>query len=101
MSSRSRSFWNASAGALIALCQAMVIGVPESAAAAGAVSDRPIGEPLSQAGAKYGLSDADMAQIRAAGGEFSCPGDGTDGARLNAWLIGDRQVLTNAHAIVE
>jgi hypothetical protein len=72
-----------------------------SAAGAASAEERPLGERLTVAADKFGLSEADVAAIRAAGGEFACPGDGSDGARLNAWLIGDRQVLTNAHAIVE
>jgi hypothetical protein len=64
-------------------------------------ADRPLGEPLAAAAATFGLSQADVAAIRAAGGEFACPGERDGGARLNAWLISDRQILTNAHAIIE
>jgi hypothetical protein len=100
MGRRSKICAKATAAA-VALLGAFAGAPPGALLAAEAVNDRPIGEPLSVAGQKYGLSDADMAAIRAAGGEFSCPGDGKDGARLNGWLIGDREVLTNAHAIIE
>jgi hypothetical protein len=68
---------------------------------AGTTGDKPLGEPLSRAAAKFGLSASEVADIRAAGGEFSCPGDGTDGARLNGWLIAPDRVMTNAHGIIE
>jgi hypothetical protein len=79
----------------------LVLAVAATVASAALAEDRPLGERLSVAAGKFGLSPADVDTIRAAGGEFVCPGDGGDGARLNAWLIADRQVLTNAHAIVE
>ncbi len=66
-----------------------------------AVADeRPLGEPLTKAAAKYGLTDADVRRVMAAGGEFACPND-RDVSLLNAWLISDRQIITNAHSIIE
>jgi hypothetical protein len=84
-----------------ALLPVLVFAVAATVAVAALAEDRPLGERLSLAAEKFGLSEAEVAHIRAAGGEFACPGEASDGARLNAWLVTDRQVLTNAHAIVE
>jgi hypothetical protein len=70
-------------------------------AGAALADDRPLGEPLSKAAEKFGLSAAEVAAVRAAGGEFACPDEHKDLSLLNAWLISDRQVITNAHSIIE
>jgi hypothetical protein len=79
--------------ALALLATALVAGAQ--------AADRPLGERLTLAAESFGLTPAEVTAIRASGGEFSCPGKDKDGARLNAWLISDRRILTNAHAIVE
>ncbi len=86
---------------LVVLAFAVLAFAALAGTAALPASAAGVGEPLARAAAKYGLTADDVAALRAAGGELYCPGNGTNGARLNGWLVGStRQIVTNAHGIV-